>query len=231
MSKIKTFLKSNPKILKLLFSFCNILPFNNTFKGRKGNKIIANGLMQRCKIKFRGKNNKIEIHNGAILKNCTINISGNNNRVVFGEKSYAHFADLCTEDDNNSIIIGNRTDLCGKIHLAAIEGTTIEIGEDCLFSSDIVFQTGDSHSILDMSGKRTNPSKDIHIGNHVWVGHKVFVNKGVNVGSDNVIGTAAVVTKSISETNSIIVGIPAKVVKGEINWTKERIDIKDIVEE
>lgn len=222
MGKIKSFLKSHSKLLCFVFNILNVLPFNNKIKGKRHNKVIAKGLMRGCKITFRGKNNTVEILNGAFLKSCTLNISGNNNRIVFGEKTYAHFADLCTEDDNNRIIIGDNTDLCGKIHLAAIEGTMIEIGENCLFSSEIVFRTGDSHSILDMSGNRTNPSQDIQIGKHVWVGHRVLINKGVRIGENNIIGTGAIVTKSFSDTNTVIAGVPAKVVKTGVNWDGER---------
>ena len=178
--------------------------------------------MQHCKIAFRGKNNTVEIQDNSVLRNCTINVSGNNNRIVFCEKTFAKFAVLCTEDDNNSIIIGKGTNLCGQIHLATIEGTNIVIGEDCLFSSGIVFRTGDSHSVLDMDGNRTNPSQDIVIGNHVWLGHRVLINKGVHIAENNIVGTAALVTKSISETNAVIAGVPAKVLKTGVNWDGQR---------
>ncbi len=72
-----------------------------------------------------------------------------------------------------------------KTRLACIEGTSIEIGEDCMFSANIVFRTGDSHSIINSDGQRINASKSICIGNHVWIGNTVIVNKGVKV-SDNV---------------------------------------------
>lgn len=222
MGKIKRFLKAHPKLLSIFFACYNILPWNNKIKRKRHNQVIVKGLMQGCKITFGGKNNTVEIQDGAVLKNCTIRVSGNDNRIVFCEKSFAKFADLCTEDDHNSIIIGARTNLCGKIHLAAIEGTNIIIGEDCLFSSEIVFRTGDSHSILDLEGNRTNPSQDIVIEDHVWLGHRVLINKGVRIGADNIVGTAAVVTKSIPETHTVIAGIPAKVVKKDINWCAER---------
>lgn len=222
MNKIKQFLKAHPKILSILFTCYNALPWNNKIRRKRCNKLIVKGMMKHCKITFGGKNNTVEIQNGAILKNCTMRISGNNNHVVFGEKSLAKGADLCTEDDNNSIIIGQRTHLCGQIHLAAIEGTKIIIGEDCLFSSGIVFRTGDSHSILDLDGNRTNPSQDIVIDRHVWLGHRVLINKGVRIGANNIVGTAALVTKSFPETNTVIAGVPAKVVKENIDWRAER---------
>ena len=222
MSKIKHFLKSHPRLLSAFFACYNALPWNNRIKRKKHNKVLVKGLMQHCKITFCGKNNTVEIRDGAILKNCTMRIAGNGNHIVFCERSFAKGADLCTEDDENRIEIGQRTNLCGKIHLAAIEGTKILIGEDCLFSSEIVFRTGDSHSILDLEGNRTNPSQDIVIGDHVWLGHRVLINKGVELGANNIVGTAAVVTKSIPETHSVIAGIPAKVVKTGVNWDKER---------
>ena len=222
MSKIKRFLKAHPKLMRTLFAIYNILPFNNKVRGKRGNKVVCKGMMKKCKIRFRGKNNIVDICEGVILKNCTITLSGNNNRIVFSEKSYAHFADVYTEDSNNSILIGKETNLCGKIHLAAIEGTKIIIGDNCLFSSDIIFRTGDSHSILDMQGARINPSKDIVIGDHVWIGQKVSVTKGVMIAKDNIVGIGAIVAKSIDQSNTVIAGVPARVVKTEVNWDKER---------
>lgn len=222
MGKIKSFLKTHPKLMNVIFSCYNVLPFNNKIRRKRKNKVIAKGLLKNCKITFRGKNNIVEIRSGALLKNCTLNISGNYNHIVFGENTYANHADLCTEDNGNRIIIGKGTSMCGQIHLAAIEGTAIDIGEDCLFSSEIVFRTGDSHSILDMEGNRTNPSKNIKICDHVWLGHRLLINKGVTIAKDNIVGTGAIVTKSIEESNCVIAGVPAKIVKNGVNWDGRR---------
>lgn len=118
---------------------------------------------------------------------------------------------------------GRGTYFAGKIHLAAIEGTRIEIGNDCLFSSEIVFRTGDSHSILDMDGNRINASKDIIVGNHVWVGHRALINKGVTIEDDSIIGTGAIVTRSFCEKNVVIAGVPAKIIKSNVNWDVKRL--------
>lgn len=223
MRSIKNFIKSHPNIMRFLFACVSRVPFNNKIKGRRKNKVVIKGLMQGCRLTFRGVNNTFEVRDGAKLKNCVIQINGNNNHIVFGKQTYAKNADVYTEDDNNRILVGDGTDMCGKIHLAAIEGTIIDIGKNCLFSSEIVFRTGDGHSILNMNGNRINPSQDIKINDHVWIGHRVCVNKGVVIGSDNIIGTAAVVTKSIIDTNTVIAGVPAKVVKTDVNWDGERI--------
>ena len=132
-------------------------------------------------------------------------------------------ADLYCEDNNNKIIIGNKTAIYGETHLAAIESTSIIIGEDCMFSSEIHFRTGDSHSIVNSEGLRINPSENITIGDHVWVGTKVIVLKGTNVPKDCIIGAGSLLCKNYDEPNSVIAGSPARVLKKDVNWLHERI--------
>lgn len=159
----------------------------------------------------------------SFFRNCVFYIYGDNNIVSIGQDSYAKNAEFYVEDSNNSIMIGNKTSLCGKVHLAAIEGTKIEIGDECLFSSEIVFRTGDSHSLLNLNGDRINYSRDIVIGNKVWIGHRVLVNKGVSIPDNCMIGTGAVVTKKFEKQNVVIAGVPAKIVKEEVKWISKRI--------
>lgn len=214
------------RFLLKFYKVVNALPFNNSVKARKSR--IKNGgkLLYRCKIKSSGRNTII-FHKGGFIRNTTIHIRGNNNIIEIGENTCIKDGDIYIEDDNNNIVIGNGTNLCGKIHLACTEGTKIHIGNDCLFSSEIVFRTGDSHSIVDVSGNRTNFAADIIIGDHVWVGYRVLVNKGVTVPSNTVIGTGSVLTKTIDESNTVVAGVPAKIVKRNINWKHERTE-KDV---
>lgn len=97
------------------------------------------------------------------------------------------------------------------------------VGNDCLFSSEIVIRTGDSHSILNETGTRINPAKDVVIGNHVWVGHRALITKGVSIPENCVVGTGAVVTKPIDKSGTVIAGVPAKIIKENINWCGERL--------
>lgn len=92
-----------------------------------------------------------------------------------------------------------------------------------LFSTNVIFRTGDSHSILSRdSNKRINPSKSIQVGNRVWFGNNVTILKGVYINDDNIIGTGSILTKSINTCNNIIAGIPAKIIKSGVFWTSER---------
>ena len=94
---------------------------------------------------------------------------------------------------------------------------------DLGISSEIVIRTGDSHSVLNESGERINPAKDVVIGNHVWIGHRVLITKGVSIPENSIVGTGAILTKAIDKCGVVIAGVPAKIVKENINWNSKRL--------
>lgn len=220
----KNYIKSNPdKIAYLLRLHNRILGFNK-IRISPSNKIkIGAVLMKNTKIMVKGVNNTITIKNLSRVVNCSIFISGNNNHIVINRRASLNKTDLHMEDDNNKIFIGENTSIFGDTQLAAMEGTSIRIGKDCMFSSDIQFRTGDSHSIVDFNGKRLNPSENIYIGNHVWVGTKVICLKGVHIADNCIVGAGSLLSKKFNEENVIVAGNPAKIVKHNINWLVKRI--------
>lgn len=76
-------------------------------------------------------------------------------------------------------------------------------------------------------GGRINNAKDIIIGNHVWITANAIIQKGVTISDGAVIATCSVVTKDVP-ANCIAAGMPAKVVKENIEWTRELIGSKTI---
>ncbi len=214
-SALKTFLKK-------MYWLINYLPFNNSFRTRKTTIINEGAILLNCKF-ISKNNNTIIFHSGGVIRNTVFHIFGSNNIIEIGENASINNGEFWIEDDHNNVIIGSNTHLCGKIHLACTEGKTIRIGNDCLLSSEIVFRTGDSHSIVDLNGHRINSADDIEIGNHVWIGHRALIQKGVNISNNTVIATGAIVTKSFEETNIILAGVPAKIVKHSIDWRTERL--------
>lgn len=97
----------------------------------------------------------------------------------------------------------------------------IVIGENCMLSRDISINTTDFHSIIDMNlNKKTNPDKNVLIGNHVWIGNRVYVNKDATIGANSIVAAKSVVPGKFFEENSIIGGIPAKVIKEGVTWDR-----------
>lgn len=68
-----------------------------------------------------------------------------------------------------------------------------------------------------------NLSKDIVIGDHVWIGNQVIITKGAKISNNVVVGTGSIVTGKSFPSSTIIAGMPAKVIHNNINWLRERI--------
>lgn len=104
----------------------------------------------------------------------------------------------------------------GYIHRGATIDCSkkIEIGDDTIISKDVIIRDSDSHIIKTKNFRKTKPIK---IGKHVWVGIRCTILKGVTIGDGAVIAAGAVVTKDVPK-NCIAAGVPAKVIKKNIEW-------------
>ena len=98
------------------------------------------------------------------------------------------------------------------------------IGEDVMISFDVMIFSGDGHSIfqkVDGSYKlqsRCDTNK-IVIGDHVWIGYGAKILKGTEIGDGSVVGAGAIVNKKFPN-NVIITGIPARIIKTDIAWSR-----------
>lgn len=185
--------------------------------------ITRNSYMKNCRITVIGKGNQIDLGKSAnYLKDCHIYIHGDNNLIRLGERNVFRKADLYIEDSGSEISFGNNNHIMGFTHIAALEGKAICFGDECLFSTDVIFRNSDSHAIYDSgTGTRINPAESILVGNRVWFGNKTTVLKGAKIGDNSVVATGAIVTHNVP-SNSIVAGVPAKVVKSNIIWRHQR---------
>ncbi len=92
-----------------------------------------------------------------------------------------------------------------------------------MFAYDIDVRTGDSHSIISRTNnERINYAKDVVIDDHVWIGAHCIILKGSFISEDSVVATGSVVTQRFEEKGIIIGGNPAKKIKDQISWDRER---------
>lgn len=111
--------------------------------------------------------------------------------------------------------IGEGTRLICSVESIGTEPYLVSIGDNCLFSTEIMFCTHDGGvKVLNSLGyfsQRHDKMGCIKIGNNCFIGHRVIILPNVSIGDNCIIGSGAVVTKNIP-ANSVCAGIPAKVV-------------------
>lgn len=181
--------------------------------------------LKNTKVCFEDRCNSLIVGEHSSFEDCGFYVSGRNNEIIIGSNCRIKGTYFILLGDNNKIIIGDNVTTNGLFwgynYIHCTEGHTLKIGSDCMFSGDIVIRNSDGHSVIS-DGKRINQSKDITIGNHVWIGMRATLLKGAYVGSNCIIGANAVITKKF-ENDLIIVGNPAMKKKLEGTWIRENI--------
>ena len=212
------------KKLYSVFNFVRNGLWTRGLKAKVGERTLISGIKVR---ESGGGNNKLYVGNDVKIQNCKITITGDNNRIYIGDNCSLRGTDFYIENDSNEIYIDDGTTTTNAVIISAIEGTKISIGKDCMISSDIYMSTGDGHTVCDKdSAYRTNISQNIEIGDHVWIGTRVIIGKGCKIGKNSIIAAGSVCTEGglrDEKSNVIIGGNPARVMKGDVNWLRERI--------
>lgn len=195
------------------------------FSYRKGrsNKVVSRGIRIHTKVQICGNGNTVCIEKGSVIKNTLIRIQGDNNTVILQPNSYVSGAELWVENNGCELVVGERTFVGHHSHLACTEnGSKLHLGCDCMISSYVQIRTGDSHSLVDLEGKRINQAEPVFIGDHCWIGEGAKVLKGVCLAGDDIVSAGAIITKSF-EKNVLIGGVPGRILKDSVNWKSERI--------
>lgn len=218
---LKSFVKLHPGLMKIPMHIANRLNFKNKLKVGKGNKLEYGSVwLKGLNISCCGKGNKIVISDNCKIRCSRIVISGNDNVIELDEHVYINSSTLTLIGNGGRIHFGKDSTVNGRGEFAALEGASVEIGERCMISTDVQLRTGDSHIIYNESGQRINFSKSISIGNHVWLGVKSMCLKGTMIADDSIVGAMSLVSGKFEKTNCIIAGVPAKVLKEDVNWER-----------
>lgn len=66
-----------------------------------------------------------------------------------------------------------------------------------------------------VEGIRQPITKEVIIGDNVWIGNNVIILKGITIGDNAIIAAGSVVTKNV-ETGTTVAGNPAKKIKENV---------------
>jgi acetyltransferase-like isoleucine patch superfamily enzyme len=182
-----------------------------------GNRIEYDGEKIPIKrILFNGINNILKVAKNANITFLHLSFSCSNGYVNIG--NYGDVKARITLGENCKVIIGDYCYFTERASMGLAEGTLVQLGKGCMIAQDVIFRTHDAHPIFYVSSeKRANPSRDIIIGNHVWIGDRAVIAKGARIHDGSIIGFGSFVTKEIPN-NCIAAGVPAKVLKKDVAW-------------
>lgn len=203
------------------------------FKKNKIYKIDKNGKKKRIfsvkglKIKFIGYGSTIVFHEpiGKFIDSKItlgsfgeITFKGSNNEIkrltILAPEPFS-----CVDIGENLFV---STSLFLALHCAY--KPKITIGEDCMFGASVVIRCSDGHAILEKGTTNIlNNDGHVTIGNHVWFCKGCTILKGVNIADNCIIGTQSLVNRDCNVSNSIYAGVPAKLVKENIDWDRQPI--------
>ena len=123
--------------------------------------------------------------------------------------------------------IGDKTRFVGNAY-AGDDPFLVEIGEDCLISSNVRFVAHDGgvkvlNTLNYFDGQRMDKVARIKIGNNCFIGADAVIMGGVVIGDNVIIGAGSIVTKSIP-SGSVAAGMPAKVICTIEEYYKKNIE-------
>lgn len=167
--------------------------------------------------------NRILLGENADITGLKLEIFGTGNTLRIGRNCRLR-GHILMKGGGLTVDVGDHTTFVDT-YLLCSDGCDISIGRWCMFSRKIEVRVTDAHSLIDAeTGRRLNQPGPITIGDHVWVGLGVVINKGVTIGADNVIGAGSFVNRSFVDQQCVIAGAPARIVKRGVTWNRSQKD-------
>lgn len=167
-----------------------------------------------------GEGSLIVIGERACLNKTSIQINGNRSYIVVGAGCNMKGVQLQIKGDDCLIAIGAGTTWESGAAICD-SGQSIVVGDDCMFSSNVILRVSDGHSLWEAGGaKRISMPRDVVIHPHVWLGNGTRVSKGATVGMGTTVGQVSLVTGRL-DPFSIYGGIPARLLRrGNAEWSR-----------
>lgn len=171
----------------------------------------------------KGKNNFIFCgFRSRIFQGVTF--TGSNNVVFVGPYCNLTKGVVHVSGDNGIVFVGAFTQtVWAQIQLYGSNGL-IFVGEGCHLGDRVVVSNSDAHGIYSaVDGSRVNTDRDIHIGDHVYVGFESRVGKGVTIENGAVVLERSVVS-GVLRGRCLYQGVPATLRASDVEWCAEAIE-------
>lgn len=195
----------------------------NEISAENRNFIIMKKITKNIIIDIEGDNNQLSIESEKLTHMLKITIRGNNNHVrIADDIIITKELDIFIGGSDISIEIGKGTTIGQAIIRFAEDGTRLKIGEDCMISDGVEIWGTDMHGIIDNTTKSVvNNAKDIIIEKHCWLGSRCMIMKNTHINEGCIVAAGAIVASDVLIDNVMIGGVPARIIKKEVEWVRE----------
>ncbi|MFJ4433630.1 acyltransferase [Pseudomonas sp. NPDC089395] len=198
---------------------------SGNYEDDMGNRVIAPAGLHKVYVDFKGKNNTLHIESNSGIKNTLISFPSDSGVCAVG--AHGNYCGKIRIGWKCTVVVGSDVTCTTACAIYTAESTCTIIGDDCMIAAHVIIRTEDSHAIFDVeSGNRLNPSRDVIIGQHVWLAEDSVILSGSRIGSGSVIGIRSVVKASIPN-NCTAAGIPCKAIKRNTAWERPNIAFSD----
>lgn len=222
------------------------------YSDERGNRVIGY-IPENVTIKFSGENALLEVGEnftargeGNLFTLCGDGRIKLGNNVTFGEWVRFHsYEDGVIEVSNNTrfadgsfisvypyarIFFGKGFSMEQGNTVLCLPHNLISFGNDTMMSRNVFVQSNDGHPIFDVNtGENLNCTEEICkkrkiiIGDHVWIGQSAILLYNTEVGNGSIIGAGSLV-KGRFPNNCSIAGVPARIIKRDIAWSRHGDD-------
>lgn len=179
---------------------------------------------------FIGKNNTVIFGEDVQITNTKFEVVGSNNTITIGRNVLLRDSVIHVGDVQSRLVIHDQVDVGAGAKWTVLEGTKIEIGKGCMFSTNSHISSSDAHSVMNVSvcrnrhmRTRINAARNVLIGQNVWFGEDVTCLKGVHIKDGAIFGSKCLITRGVYEGNTIYAGIPCRKIRENVCWIRERI--------
>lgn len=175
----------------------------------------------KSKIRLKKNSKFISLNGGKVVfgsgdgglaydKSSGINLEflENSKFIIHGNCTIGYHSSIRIED-NAILEIGENTYISANALIRVAK--KIKIGKNCAISWNLTILDSDFHNYT-INNEEVLNTKEVIIGDNVWIGNNVIILKGVKIGDNSIVAAGSVVTKSI-QNNSIVGGNPAKILK------------------
>lgn len=209
----------------------------------------------RTEISVRGEGNAVEVdpsNDADCLSRVRIRIIGNGNRVTIGPRfNVRGCAEIDVTGEGNEVMIGSDVEIVDSLLLQILKncrggrvrigsrcsfwrteirnydtGSVTDVGEDCIFSFATELRNTDEHTIFE-NGKVRNRGVRLALGRHCWIGYGASILKNSVVADGSIVGARAVVSGRFEKVRTILAGIPAKVIREDVDWDERSVNAFD----